>query len=290
MIQQGEEETVLRKYLLGDLDENVHEEVEERMLCDEAFADRLSAAQNYLIDDYVFDSLSDSEREKFQRNFVVNQERREKIRVAETLQAYVSRKEAQQALGHNQPGRAESLWQAAVVFAQAHRLSVAFASIAVLIIVLLSPRIVSWLRPSGDLSSWETRRIYIERQLAELNRNRSISNNGAAIDLQLQETVLRAGGQTKRVVISSNIQFLNVQLEFQPQKYQSYQALVLAVERNESFAINDLKSEKGNDQILFSIPTEFLPDGDYQIDLKGTGEGGGPTDIARYSFRLIRSN
>lgn len=286
MIDQSNEEAVLRRYLLGDLDESGHEEVEERLLCDNTFAGRVSDAQDYLIDDYVFNALSDSEHESFQKNFVINNERLEKIRVAEALQAYVIRRETQRKLVNS--SRPWPFWQGTLSFVQTHWLSLALSVGAVVIIVLLVPKVVPWFRPVNNLA-WEARRQHIERQIAELNKHRSVTGNGAMIELRLQDTVLREGSETKRVVVSNEIKILNLLLEFPPQDYQSYQALVLAVDTGEFFAVNDLKAENGAGQILFSIPTEFLPPGDYQVDLKGISKTGTSSDIARYNFRLVNA-
>jgi hypothetical protein len=284
MIDQSNEEAVLRRYLLGDLDESLHEEVEERLLCDNTFADRLSDAQDYLIDDYVFNALSDSEHESFQKNFVINNERLEKIRVAEALQAYVIRREKQRKLVNS--SRPWPFWKGTLSFVQTHWLSLAL-SVGAVIIVLGVPKVVPWFRPLNNLA-WEARRQHIERQIAELNKNRSVTGNGAMIELRLQDTVLREGSETKRVLVSNEIKILNLILEFRTQDYQSYQALVMAVDRGEFFAVNDLKAENGAGRILFSIPTEFLPSGDYQVDLKGI-KNGTSTDIARYNFRLVNA-
>lgn len=86
MIQQRDEEAMMRSYLLGDLDETLREEVEKRILCDSGFAERLSVAQDHLIDDSVFDGLSEGELESFQNNFVTNEERRNKIRIAQAFE------------------------------------------------------------------------------------------------------------------------------------------------------------------------------------------------------------
>src|SRR5215213_8963501 len=89
MSQQSDEEVLMRNYLLGVIDEAEQEKVEERLLCDDDFAERLSTAQDNLIDDYVFGALSESERESFAKNFILTDERRKKMLLAQSIEFYV---------------------------------------------------------------------------------------------------------------------------------------------------------------------------------------------------------
>ena len=58
------------------MEEAERERVEERLFTDENFADELEQAESRLIDDYAFNALTPQDREKFERNFIFNDERR----------------------------------------------------------------------------------------------------------------------------------------------------------------------------------------------------------------------
>src|SRR5215213_4640229 len=89
MSQQSTEEALLRKYLLGDLDQGQQDQVEEQLFCDDSFTERLSAAQDELINDYAANMLPEREQKLFEKNFVLSDERRNKIRFAHALELYL---------------------------------------------------------------------------------------------------------------------------------------------------------------------------------------------------------
>jgi hypothetical protein len=290
MIQQSDEEVNMRRYLLGDVDETEREQVEERILCDEAFAERLSIAQDHLIDDYVFDGLSEADRQSFETNFVLNKDRRNKLRIAQALDAYVTRElPSQHATNHHSRVPSE-LWRTTGRFIERHKLWATLAFATIVLLVFLGPKLASWLMPR-TISPLAAQRARIERELADLNRDPSRSVNNATIDLALQPTLLREGGETKRVVITSDVRLVRLKLEFPEVKYDRYRTAVKTVEGDELFAVADLKptADTSVGVILLRIPSEFLSSGDYQIELQGTPQDGQAAPVAHYSFRIIKN-
>src|SRR5215204_5062970 len=87
----NDDEVLRREYLLGRLNDQTQEQVEERLLNDDDFVEKLSTTEDRLIDDYVFGALSANERESFTENFVINDERRGKLRLAQSLDVYLDK-------------------------------------------------------------------------------------------------------------------------------------------------------------------------------------------------------
>jgi hypothetical protein len=291
MIQQSDEEVNMRRYLLGDVDETQREQLEERILCDKAFAERLSIAQDHLIDDYVFDGLSEADRQSFETNFVLNKERRNKLRIAQALDVYVTRElPARHATNHHSRVPSE-LWRTTGRFMERYKLWATVAFAIVVLLVFLGPKLGSWLMPRS-ISPLAAERARMERELADLNQNPSLAVNSATIDLALQPTILREGGDTKRVVLTRDIHFVRLKLEFPQVKYDRYRAVVKTVEDLELFAINGLKSERETDPgvILLRIPSEFLATNDYQIELQGIKADRVAATVAHYTFRIIKND
>jgi hypothetical protein len=284
------DEGVIRSYLLGDLDDTLREQIEEMLLCDDSFADKLSAAQDNLIDDYVYGALPDGERETFQKNFIVNEERRKKIQIAQAVEVYLAENP------ERLPGLGNSFWFPAQLlrrislFLQRNKVWVAVSLTAALLLVFLAPRAIRMLIPNSRVSPLIAQRAAIEREISELNRHRSLSANVATFQVQLQPTLLREGGEIKKVVLTEDIKLVSFKLELLSGKYQVYRAIARTVEGEELFQISDLQPEPSGvpRMILLVIPTKFLSTGDYQIELKGIVANGSGADGWRYNVRIIK--
>lgn len=291
MVQQSDEEATMRSYLLGDLDEEHREPVEEQLLCDNDFAERLYDAQDHLIDDYVFGGLSEGERESFQKNFVLSKERRNKLLIAQALEVYVTDGPERHRVAGDSSALLSKRWRNMILFLQRRKGWVAISLATALLLIFLVPKIATWLMPKNAVSPLDAQRAGIERQIAELNRRPLVATNEATFEVALQPTLLREGGETRKVVIDKNIKLVLLKLELPLRKYERYRAIVRTVDGDELFAVPDLKPEVGTGAgtILLRIPSEFLPTNDYQIDLRGMTNDDGAGEAAQFDFRVIHT-
>src|SRR4030095_1345859 len=88
--QEIEDERLIRQYLLGDLSEEWQAKVQDRLLCDSEFFDRLVIEENELIDDYLRGALTEEQEEKFKSYFLAAPERRQKLSFAKALNKRIS--------------------------------------------------------------------------------------------------------------------------------------------------------------------------------------------------------
>lgn len=281
MSRQSDEEVLMRKYLLGDLDEGRQEQVEERLLRDDGFADRLDAAQDNLIDDYVFNQLTEDDRERFEKNFTLDEERREKLLFARTLESYVGVDDVRPRDDVRPPS---GWWKNLLLLLSEHKAWSAAAATTVVLLIFLAPRIASWLKP-GDRATLSQYRASIERQLADLNK-RPFDQTQPTLELTLQPILLRESGATKEAVLDGRIRNLSLKLILPQARYGRYRALVRTAEGDELFAVGGLEPEAGASELLLRIPAEFLPAGDYQLELGGVAADGHEEGPTRYYFRV----
>ncbi len=287
MKRRIDEELLLRRYLLGDLDEPMMDQVEVRLLRDQKYADRLSAAEDNLIDDYVFECLSESERKSFNTNFLVNDERRHKIMIARAMEVYVGERSGQEA-GHERFTLSQ-LWHNSIRFLQAHKLLVALAVLLIVLLPVFVPRIVRPLIPNGSISPLKAQRTDVERRIRELNQ--SNNDTRSLVQIILQPLVLREGNEIRKLVITRETILVNINLQLPPgNRYRKYRAIFQTVEGTELFAIDDLKAGQGEGEglVAFIVPTDILPQGDYEIELIAGSENV-TTEVARYNLRVISS-
>lgn len=91
-----EQPNAIRKYLLGSLDDTVKmRQIEENLLLDEGFAQRLSMAEDELIEEYLEETLTEPERERFLRFFLLTTQNRERVRLIGNLRKYAAQSSIQ---------------------------------------------------------------------------------------------------------------------------------------------------------------------------------------------------
>jgi hypothetical protein len=84
-----EEDLLLRRFLLGELSPSEQSEVEERLFSDPEYFDQSRAAEDDLIDEYLYSDLDTDERARFEGHFLTTPERRESLIVARALRQYI---------------------------------------------------------------------------------------------------------------------------------------------------------------------------------------------------------
>lgn len=82
----------LKKFLLGELPPAERELIEERLFLDSEYFKHFKAAEDDLIDEYLYGDLDTDQRERFEKYFLQEPGRRESLQVASALQNYLSEK------------------------------------------------------------------------------------------------------------------------------------------------------------------------------------------------------
>jgi anti-sigma factor RsiW len=88
MKHQGDDESILHAFLLGQLPESGRTAIEERIFTDDLYLERLEMAEDDLIDSYVEDALTETDRERFEIFFLTPPRRQKKLRVAMAMHKY----------------------------------------------------------------------------------------------------------------------------------------------------------------------------------------------------------
>src|SRR5215470_17454705 len=182
------EETVVVRYLLGDLPEEAQIQVEDRAFSDPEYLRLIEAVEADLIDSYVQGEMSSSERRQFESRFLVSPQRRKKVEFARALARVATESKLVAAgLEARQPSVARYSWREALVQLLRGR-SPAF-QLAMTAVVLILAAVVSWQavqtgRLRGSMSQLEAeRRLQQEREQAlqaALNQEHSRAEEMAA--------------------------------------------------------------------------------------------------------------
>src|SRR6516225_4038746 len=88
MNQSSNDQETVRHYLLDQLQEPEQIAIEDRLLMDDAFFQRLEMIEDELIDDYVSGSMSETDRQAFVAHFLAAPERQKKLKFAQAMHRY----------------------------------------------------------------------------------------------------------------------------------------------------------------------------------------------------------
>ncbi|MBA7584662.1 hypothetical protein ES708_26619 [subsurface metagenome] len=96
MLVETHENAEIRKYLLGNIQvEDERRKIEVRLMLDDNYFEEISMQEEEIIQDYVDDELSADERQRFEKHFLISEERRHKIKFARALRRYIDEQQSQ---------------------------------------------------------------------------------------------------------------------------------------------------------------------------------------------------
>jgi tetratricopeptide (TPR) repeat protein len=85
-----EDDSRLRRFLMGALDEDDERAVGERMLTDDEYVERASELETELIEDYLDGNLSPDDRNRFETHFLVSPGHKRKLVIARAMRSYAN--------------------------------------------------------------------------------------------------------------------------------------------------------------------------------------------------------
>jgi hypothetical protein len=147
----SEREELLVRYLLGELPAGERTRLEEDYFAEAGAFERLLAAEDELIDDYVRGGLNARERELFESRFLTNDRRRERVEFARALRGALARERAAAAPAPDKTrssleAGASPWWRRLLPFPPGLRTAAALSAAAVLLALLAG---LVWLNGRG---------------------------------------------------------------------------------------------------------------------------------------------
>ena len=307
MNEAANELSLIRKYLLGGLTGEEREQLEERVLLDPEFKNRVLIVEENLIEEYVEGALESEEQQWFRMMFSANPRRRLEVQVVERLQQHAGAKWWTKSLRAAQDkflksrGATRAHADTSAPFGSLPVFGKAVIAFALVVTVIFAFFIVQrfW-RPEQtppSLTQDQSRRELIERELARLNNRESQSlHAGAATTLS---PGLSRGEESQRsvefptIMIPRATESAQLRLLLRPSanEYQNFQAVLMPVGGRETYKV-DLKrvDSAGGPALILTLPARALDDGDYRVQLSGQTAGGRTEALSDhyYYFRLTR--
>lgn len=265
---------VLRQFLLGKLDDEQRERIESLFLTDSQARERLLAAEQDLIEDYLDDSISVADREEFLTRYGQTSAQQRQLRINKSIKDWALRESASTKL---------SVWAR---LRERLALKPAFIIPIALTAMIAVVFAVVWF--SGRREQ-QNRRLEIEQELAQLNAPAALREVPPhTTQLELSPVAVRSFEQETELKKTADTQLVQLHLPWiRKERYSKYHAEVHRVGDDESFTVRDLQAEsEGVYRVRMRLPTHLLRRGHYNIRLTGFTPEGTPGLTEEYTFAV----
>ena len=262
------DEARLVEYLLGQVDPEERDRIEEQYLSDPALLEQVNAVERDLIDRYVRGEIAN--QTAFETHFLASPARRERVAFARALM-----QSDPMAAGRQQPSARFRPWQLAAAAALA---------LAVGTWLLVSDAPVQ--TPSGNAG---TTPGSLQAPIAPLETpiTRPSDTTPLVVTLMLAPTLVRNAGVAPLLVVG-NAAEIRLRLEVDATGYESYLAVVRTADGVEIWRQDRLKLESSSGAgtgVTVTVPASRFAGDDYTVTLSGVTSSGGGEEIGGYSFR-----
>lgn len=277
MKEEAVTDALLRQFLLGKVEDEERQRIESLFITDSVMNDRVLAAEQELMDDYLEDRLSTADKETFLSLYGDTEAQQRELGIAKSIQEWAT----------NQPVTYASLisvWDRLRARLLNPTIVIPIAVTAVLLIVL----VLVWVN-SQRTDRNKQYYLAVQEQLAQLNTLSSLRELPAQMSpLTLKPAVVRSVDPQPELTISSNVHFAELRLLWMQQEdYTTYQALVLSLGDKQSYTVSNLVLENESGKVVrIRLPSGMLTRGNYQIELRGVAADSSKSPPEVYSFTV----
>jgi len=266
MNEEPVSDALLRQFLLGQVDDQERQRLESMFVTGALSRERVMAAEQHLMDDFLDDSLTPEDRKRFLAQYGETPAEQRKLRIAQSIHDWAV-SPVNTAAGSRWSRLFERIWPKPAVV----------VPIAAVVLIAIVIGVVA-LR-----SRWDQRNLHLamQEELVRLN-SPSMLRESSVPPLTLTPGAVRSAEAENEIIPPANAEFVELRLVWtQKERFPSYQATIRRFEEDESFTIPDLQLASGN-VIRLRLPPRYLTRGLYQIEVNGVGASGGPAE--EYTF------
>lgn len=269
-------DALLREFLLGKLADEKLERIETLFLTDSQTKERVVVIEQDLIEDYLEDSLTKEDRERFLLRYAQTDEQQRKLKITESIRDW--------AVTEASPPQAVvasvSAWDRLMTRL---RLKPVFLVPIAAIVLIATVLAIVWLNTQKE----QRKHLAIEQELAQLNSPMSLRETPSQmISFDLRPVTARSVEPTPGLSSRAGIRLVELRLPWiQREHYSIYQAEVRSIGNNKSYTIRNLPADSADRNVIrMRLPENILIRGQYQIHLSGIANNGSLSSPEEYSF------
>jgi hypothetical protein len=280
-------ESTLRRYVAGELDEELRAELEELLVTDPEAFEALGVVEDELLEEHL--EAEDSARTAgFDQAFLAPPERRQQLRLTRALKER-AQAEAARRVDDGQPTPADALaaarapsWVERLLGALRPPRQPAWVAVAAALALSLSANV--WLANRRPAQLAPSPNIW----LASRRPTQQAPSPSALPELVLAPGLLRAAGTLPRIAVPPDATVVRLLCDVPGQEYPSYRAAVVNEDGEEVWAASRLRAETiaGRSVLALLVPAAVLTRGDYQVTLSGITPAGGREALSSSPLRV----
>lgn len=279
MNEQAVTDVLLREFLLGRVTDEERQRLEGLFLTDSELKERMFAAEQELIDDYLEGTLTTADRDRFLLHYGQTAEQQRKLRIAESIKEWAAANVGEAQFSRPAISPRRGFWAR---FSSRPVLVLRVAAVVILAIVISGV----WLSNRWSQSG---RRLAIEQELARLNDPSSLREVPTPMtSLDLTPLLLRGAQNQAEIVLRPDVRVVELRLLWmQKEQHSNYRAVIHRVDDQESFTVPSVKGEsEGGRVIRVRVQAEILMRGLYKVELSGIAAGAsGPAEEYTFTVR-----
>ena len=278
MKEESVTDALVREFLLGKLADEEHERIEDLFLTDSHAREKVLAIEQELIDDYLEDSLSEEDKERFLSRYTQTDEQRRKLRITKSIKEWaVAESRAPQAIVAT-----VSIWSRLRARLRLKPLFVVPIAVTIVIAIVLGLLLIN--------SYMEQRKhLAVEQELVQLNSPtslREVPPDMASYDLR--PVTPRSVEPERELKPGVDIRTVELRLPWiQKERYSTYRVDVSRVDTDKVFTIPNVAAETdGTHVIRIRVPAHILSRGHYRVHLRGITDDESPGLTQEYNFAV----
>jgi hypothetical protein len=251
------ERLLIRQYLLGELDQNDQEKLEQRVITNPDYKEEVLITEEELLEEFVNGTLPVRELESFNRMYSSPAQQR-KVKIAQALNRHASEHSpvVQPMAQHK---RAKSLFELFSTKNRFHQLSLA----ALIIVVIGSAILAYWLIAHQKNPDYEA--------LLRLNQFGSelLKPDSSLVAVPLPSLLFRGTGEPRNISITKQTRTVQLWLPDPSGGAYSFRAILKRSDGSEVFTLEDLRARQVDQKswLVLQIPAEMLTPQGYQLEI-----------------------
>ena len=278
MKEETVSDALLRAFLLGKVDDEERERIENLFLTDSQERERVLSAEQDLIEDYLENNLTIEDKQRFIALYAQTPEQRRKLGITKSIKDWAMQEAVLPAIADTKV----SAWDRLRAKSWLKPVFVIPIAVAAMIAIVV---VVVW------LNSRERNRhhLAIEQELAQLNTPSSLREvPPQMVSKDLSPAAVRGTERETEIRKSGDVRLVELRLPWvRGERYSSYQIQIGRVGEGESYTIRNLQGEDdGRYAVRVRIPTHLLNQGQYLIRLSGINADGTSGLLEEYLFTV----
>jgi hypothetical protein len=281
MKEEAPTDAQLRQFLLGKVDDEERQRVESLFLTDSLMKERVLAAEQELFDDYLEESLSPADRERFLSLYGDTAAQRRKLRIAKSVQQWAMDQSKTSPIVAKP---ANSIWSRLLV--QLRQKPVLVIPIAVAAAVAIVVTLV-WINTRTP--ERETEYLAFNQELAQLNTPSRLREPLTGLSqLTLKPVSVRSIEAESELKRRPDNAVAEIRLLWmQKEDYPTYQAVLRRPGDDRPYPIPNLTIQNENGKFIrVRVPVHLMTRGDHQLELSGVSADGSKSSPEVYSFTV----